>query len=310
MTEHARSPQGSGRPWRRRAGRHARGAYASARPTAAVDASEAEPAASAPTAAAPTATQAKPSSFWREIPVIVVLAIAFSVLIKTFLAQAFYIPSISMEDTLLLNDRVVVNKLTDDAGSIERGDIVVFRDPGGWLDEPLTLEPSGARGALRDTLVFLGLAPSADEEDLIKRVIGIGGDHVVCCDPQGRITVNGMALDEQDYLFPGDVPSEDTFDVTVPPGSLWLMGDHRSRSADARRHQDDERGGMVPAERVIGRAFVLVWPLDRAGVFGTPKTFDKPAFAADRQDAPTGTGASPTPPTPAAADVSAPAKTR
>ena len=247
---------------------------------------------------------------WREIPIIVVLAIVFSVLIKTFLAQAFYIPSISMEDTLLLNDRVVVNKLTDDADSIERGDIVVFRDPGGWLDEPLALPPSGARGALRDTLVFLGLAPSADEEDLIKRVIGIGGDRVVCCDAQGRITVNDVPLDEQDYLFPGDVPSEDTFDVTVPPGSLWLLGDHRSRSADARRHQDDERGGMVPAEKVIGRAFVLVWPLDRAGVFGTPQTFDKPALGADRQDAPTGTGASATPPTPAASDVSPPAKAR
>ena len=137
--------------------------------------------------------------------------------------------------------------------------------------------PSGARGVLRDSLVFLGLAPSADEEDLIKRVIGIGGDQVVCCDAQGRITVNDVALDEQDYLFPGDVPSEDTFDVTVPPGSLWLLGDHRSRSADARRHQDDERGGMVPADGVIGRAFVLVWPLDRATVFATPRTFDNSA---------------------------------
>ncbi len=302
MTEHARSPLGSGRPWRRRGGRHARRADASARPAAAVQASEAA-------TATATATQAKPGSFWREIPIIVVLAIAFSVLIKTFLAQAFYIPSISMEDTLLLNDRVVVNKLTDDAGSIERGDIVVFRDPGGWLDEPLALEPSGARGVLRDTLVFLGLAPSADEEDLIKRVIGIGGDHVVCCDAQGRITVNGVALDEQGYLFPGDVPSEDTFDVTVPPGSLWLLGDHRSRSADARRHQDDERGGMVPADGVIGRAFVLVWPLDRATVFATPRTFDNSAFGAGRPDAQVGASATAVPGSPAPADVPAPTTT-
>jgi signal peptidase I len=268
VTEDARQNRGSTWPWRRRGGRgrHAR----------------------AEAAAASTATAPKPASFWREVPVIIVLAIVFSVLIKTFLAQAFYIPSISMENTLLLNDRVVVNKLTDDAGSIERGDVVVFRDPGGWLDEPLALDPGGARGAVRDILVFLGLAPSADEEDLIKRVIGIGGDHVVCCDAQGRITVNDSALDERDYLFPGDVPSEDTFDVTVPQGSLWLLGDHRSRSADARRHQDDERGGMVPADRVIGRAFVLVWPLKRATVFDTPATFDRPSLDARGQGAPAG----------------------
>ena len=301
MTDDAHSSQAPGRPWHRRAGRgrHVRGAHAVARPAA-----ESESPLGA-SGSATTAVQARPGSFWREIPVIVVLAIAFSVVIKTFLAQAFYIPSISMEDTLLLNDRVVVNKLTDDAGSIERGDIVVFRDPGGWLDEPLAIEPSGARGALRDTLVFLGLAPSADEEDLIKRVIGIGGDHVICCDPQGRITVNGVALDEQDYLFPGDVPSEDTFDVIVPPGSLWLMGDHRSRSADARRHQDDERGGMVPADGVIGRAFVLVWPLNRATVFATPQTFDNSALGAGRSDTPVGTGASAAPASPAATDVPA-----
>jgi signal peptidase I len=302
MTEHA-SSRGSGRPWRRRGGRHARGAYAYARPAEAAESPESDT-----TGSRATATEARPGSIWREIPVIVVLAIAFSVLIKTFLAQAFYIPSISMEDTLLLNDRVVVNKLTDDAGSIERGDIVVFRDPGGWLDEPLALEPSGARGVLRDTLVFLGLAPSADEEDLIKRVIGIGGDHVVCCDAQARITVNDVALDEKDYLFPGDVPSEDTFDVTVPPGSLWLLGDHRSRSADARRHQDDERGGMVPADGVIGRAFVLVWPLDRATIFSTPQTFDQSAFGTGRSAAQVGTPASAVPATPAA-DLPAPQMT-
>jgi signal peptidase I len=285
----ARPSHGLAWSWRRRGGRgrHAR----------------------AETAAAPTLTKPKPASFWREVPVIIVLAIIFSVLIKTFLAQAFYIPSISMEDTLLLNDRVVVNKLTDDADSIERGDIVVFRDPGGWLDEPLTLDPGGVRGAVRETLVFLGLAPSADEEDLIKRVIGIGGDHVVCCDAQGRISVNGVALDERDYLFPGDVASEDAFDVMVPPGSLWLLGDHRSRSADSRRHQDDERGGMVPADEVIGRAFVLVWPLDRATVFVTPPTFAKPTLGAGRQDEPAGTGPTAAPTSPTAATVPSPMAT-
>ena len=290
MTEDAYPDHGTARRWLNRGvrGRHVRG-----------------PSASAP--AASTATQAKPGSFWREVPIIIVLAIVFSVLIKTFLAQAFYIPSISMEDTLLLNDRVVVNKLTNDADSIERGDIVVFRDPGGWLDEPLVLDTGGARGAVRDALVFLGLAPSADEEDLIKRVIGVGGDHVVCCDAKGRITVNGVALDERGYLFPGDVPSETPFDVTVPQGSLWLLGDHRSRSADARRHQDDERGGMVPANRVIGRAFVLVWPLGRSTVFGTPETFDRSALDVGGQDARSIKDAPAVPATPTARNGSAPA---
>ena len=285
MTEDVDPVRGPYRLWRRRGvpGRHAR-SHGEPLPSPATPAADFPAAdslvADSPAAATTTVPVTRPASFWREIPVIVALAIVFSVLIKSFLAQAFYIPSISMEETLLLNDRVVVNKLADDADSIERGDIVVFRDPGGWLDEPLTIDPGGVRGALRDTLVFLGLAPSADEEDLIKRVIGVGGDHVACCDPQGRIIVNGVALDEADYLFPGDVPSEEPFDITVPEGSLWLLGDHRSRSADARRHQDDERKGMVPAEQVIGRAFVLVWPLSRATVFGTPETFDQPGLDA------------------------------
>lgn len=219
-------------------------------------------------------------SSWAEVPVILAMALVLSVVIKTFFAQAFFIPSGSMENTLLRNDRVIVNKLADSADDLERGDIVVFRDPGGWLDaQPAVVEAGGLQGALRDVLVFIGLAPSASEEDLIKRVVGTGGDRVVCCDVEGRLTVNGVPLEEE-YVFPGDAASAETFDVEVPEGSLWLLGDHRASSRDARRHQDDERGGMVPVSAVVGRAFVRVWPLGRFDTFGTPATFDQPALDA------------------------------
>ena len=156
-------------------------------------------------------------SFLRELPGIVITALVISVLIKTFLVQAFYIPSGSMENTLLVNDRVLVNKLADKPDEIHRGDVVVFRDPGGWLDGG---QPGrgGLIGLIRDGLVFVGLAPAAGEEDLIKRVIGVGGDKVACCDARGRVTVNGVPLDEP-YLYPGDKPSEEKFGpFTVPAG--------------------------------------------------------------------------------------------
>jgi signal peptidase I len=227
----------------------------------------------------PKGHRRKQTSFWRELPIILGLALLLSLLIKTFLVQAFYIPSGSMEDTLLVGDRVFVNKLTTRIGEIHRGDIVVFKDPGGWLDEPEPVEGVGrVRKAIRDGLVFIGLAPSDTGDDLIKRVIGVGGDHVACCDADGRVTVNDVALDEP-YIFPGDRPSEEEFDVTVPQGSIWVMGDHRSLSVDSRAHQDDERGGMVPDGNVLGRAFAVIWPVDQWTRLKRPDTFDQPALS-------------------------------
>jgi signal peptidase I len=203
-----------------------------------------------------------------EVVVVLAMALVLSLLIKTFLVQAFFIPSTSMEDTLLTGDRVLVSKLNPRPLALHRGDVVVFKDPGGWL--PLTSQPaeSGPQKLLRETLTFVGLYPQDSGEHLIKRVIGLPGDTVVCCDAQGRVSVNGVPLDES-YLFPGDEPSVKSFSVVVPAGKLWVMGDHRSVSFDSRFHPDLD-GGFVPQSSVVGRAFVIVWPFGRAAGLAAP----------------------------------------
>ena len=249
------------------------------------------PSASAPSQPTPPAPPAPPTrvhrrpdrpkrkSFFRELPGIVITALLISVLIKTFLVQAFYIPSGSMENTLLVNDRVLVNKLADKPDEIHRGDVVVFRDPGGWLNGPEVVDRGGVLGAVRDALVFVGLAPAAGEEDLIKRVIGVGGDTVEA-DGNGVLKVNGVPLDEKDYLFPQDSSSLSEFKVVVPEGELWVMGDHRSVSEDSRAHRNQPGDGFVPVDDVIGRAFTIVWPLDRARIIHRPDTFKQPELDA------------------------------
>ena len=207
-----------------------------------------------------------------EIAVVLGMALLLSLLIKTFLVQAFFIPSPSMENTLLVGDRVLVSKLTPGIFDLHRGDVVVFKDPGGWLGaEQITPADTdeGVGGTVRRTLSFVGLLPQDAGEHLIKRIIGTGGDHVVCCDASGRITVNGVAIDETPYLVPGAAPSDKTFDVVVPRGYLWVMGDNRPVSADSRLHRK-LNNGMVPVHDVVGKAFVIVWPFDRAGGLGVP----------------------------------------
>lgn len=226
-------------------------------------------------------SRAKKRSFLRELPGIVITALVISVLIKTFLVQAFYIPTGSMENTLLVNDRVLVNKLADKPDEIHRGDVVVFRDPGGWLgSSEKTDQRGGIIGTIRKGLVFVGLAPAVGEEDLIKRVIGVGGDTVQCC-TDDHLTVNGVPLDEP-YLYPGDLghPSANNFGpVHVPEGELWVMGDHRSVSEDSRAHREQKGGGFLPVKDVIGRAFTIVWPVNRAKLLHPPGTFQQPGLA-------------------------------
>jgi len=205
------------------------------------------------------------AAFLRETTIVVVAALVLSLVIKTFFAQAFYIPSISMQDTLQVGDRLVVNKLSPQVMDIERGDVVVFVDPGGWLTTGEPADPN----LLQQVLTFIGILPEHADEHLIKRVIGTEGDRVVCCDDEGRISVNGESIDET-YLPPGIEPSEDEFDVVVPEGHLWLLGDYRSRSADSRYHGGAAGGGFVPESNVVGRAFVTIWPLDRLTWMSSP----------------------------------------
>jgi signal peptidase I len=202
-----------------------------------------------------------PFLLWlKEIATVVAIAVILSFLIKTFLFRAFYIPSESMVNTLDINDRIFINLLVPEPIALERGDIVVFKDAQGWLEETPKREP-GPFKWLQDGLVFVGLLPDDNEQHLVKRVIGLPGDRVACCDPQGRITVNGVPLDEP-YINPAEAPTPQAFDIVVPSGKIWVMGDNRNHSADSRKHQD-ANGGFINLEDVEGKATVIAWPFNR-----------------------------------------------
>jgi signal peptidase I len=197
-------------------------------------------------------------SVLREFPILVIVALAVSLLIKTFLVQFFYIPSGSMENTLQIQDRVAVNKVPFISGSINRGDVVVFRDPANWLPEPFEATDNKVIAKLKDGLVAVGILPNPAKQYLVKRVIGVAGDQVVCCS-NGKLTINGQETYEP-YLFAGNKASELDFNVTVPEGKIWVMGDHRGSSADSRYHQDDVNNGFVPVDKVTGRVYAIIWP--------------------------------------------------
>jgi signal peptidase I len=198
-------------------------------------------------------------SLFKELPVLVVVALVVSLLIKTFLVQFFYIPSGSMENTLQVKDRVAVNKLPFLSKDINRGDVVVFRDPDNWLPQITDYGTNKYVAKAKGALVAVGVLPNPAKQYLVKRVVGVAGDHIVCCTKSGNLTINDVEVTEP-YIFDGNKPSEMTFDVTVPKGKLWVMGDHRSASADSRYHQEDINKGFVPLSRVTGRVVAIIWP--------------------------------------------------
>jgi signal peptidase I len=203
-------------------------------------------------------------SLLRELPILVILALLVSLLIKSFLVQFFYIPSGSMENTLQIRDRVAVNRVPFIGNDVSRGDVIVFRDPAGWLPEASSVSGNRVTNAIREGLVIVGVIPNPAKQYLVKRVIGVAGDRIVCCTDK-KLTINGTPVDEP-YIFKGNNPSEMTFDITVDPGKIWVMGDHRGASADSRYHQDDINKGQVPLSRVTGRVFGVIWPFGNAKI--------------------------------------------
>jgi len=214
--------------------------------------------------------------FIRDLLIIFVVALLISFLIKTFLVRSFYIPSGSMENTLLVQDRIIVNQLEPGLVPVSRGDVVVFRDPGGWLPPQAPIEQNPIVAALDWTMSVVGLSAPDSNDHLIKRIIGLPGDHVVCCNALGQMSVNDVPLNEPYVLLPAGQTSasKDAFDVVVPEDSLWVMGDNRYDSLDSRYHPDTPGKGFVPMDNVVGRAMVISWPLDRWSWLGDyPEVF-------------------------------------
>ncbi|MGH3266807.1 MAG: signal peptidase I, partial [Trebonia sp.] len=216
-------------------------------------------------------------SFWRDLLVIVVAALALTILLKAFVVQVFSIPSGSMENTLLIGDRILVSKVVYDFRPIARGDIVVFDGAGSW-DPPDRPASNWFTGLWHDAVNLVDIA--GPDTYYVKRVIGVPGDHVVCCDAQGRVTINGVPLSESSFIYPGDTPSAMRFNITVPAGRLWVMGDNRGNSDDSRYRRNEPGGGTIPESAVVGRAFLVIWPLNRVTDLPIPNTYEQPALSA------------------------------
>ena len=207
----------------------------------------------------------KKGSFLRELPIIVVLALIVSIVVKTFLLHFFYIPSGSMENTLQIGDRIAVNKFGALFSEVKRGEVVVFGDPDNWLGQSQSSDDPKLIALIKSGLITVGVLPDPAKQYLIKRVIGVGGDNVTCCDANNKLQVNGISVDEP-YIVSGDKPSETKFNVDIPEGFIWVMGDHRAASADSRYQPDSANNGMVPLSKVVGRAVFIVWPIQNLGV--------------------------------------------
>ncbi len=238
-------------------------------------------------AAAKAAAARRSRSTWRELPILIVVALTIALVIKTFVVQPFFIPSSSMENTLLIGDKVLVNKLVYHFRSIQPGDIIVFNGVGSWdpappptvtASDPLVRAYDATLKPLFHSIAGLFGTPLG-QTDYIKRVIGVAGDRVACCNAKGQVTVNGVPLQESSYLYPGSAPSQIRFSKVVPAGRLWVMGDHRAVSDDSRLRQTSPGGGTIPTNEVIGRAFVIVWPPDRWRILPIPSTFGQPGIS-------------------------------
>ena len=215
-------------------------------------------------------------SFLQEFPFLIVVALVVSLFIKSFIVQFFFIPSGSMENTLQIDDRVAVNRLPFISNDIKRGDVVVFRDPDNWLPAADMETAPFVIAKAKAALVAVGVLPNPAKQYLVKRVVGVEGDRVICCTTTGKITVNGQEMIEP-YIFAGNVPSDMNFDVTVPKGKLWVMGDHRGASADSRFHQDDINKGFVPLNRVTGRVLAVIWPIKNISLVPNVDALNQPA---------------------------------
>ena len=218
-----------------------------------------------------------------EFIVLLAIAVAIAVLVKSFFVQMFFVPSTSMKPLFVKDDRILVQKISYWSGEVKRGDVIVFSDPGGqWLgqgDPQLNLA--------QKALSAIGLYPTGGH--LVKRVIGIGGDHVICCDKQGRIRINDVPLEEKDYIRKGTSPSDMNFDIIVPKDRLWVMGDNRTNSEDSRYHRNLEGRGTIPVSAVVGKVWAIVWPASRIGRLQTPPTFTNPALLSSESEQPTST---------------------